>query len=422
MANFMVAHVQKFKKDDVRGLEIHFERSSENLSNKDIDHERSRENYDLLANGTPIRSRVKELVESRDNPTQTALRKDAVVMCSVLVSASPDVFKGRSDDYVRRYFETATEWLCNEFGRENAVSAYVHMDEETPHMHFAFVPLTPENKLSCKNIVNRKALQRLQSDLPKYLQSQGFSVQRGLENSPRKHVDTTEWKREERFREMVRDEIKRELQVKQTPEKDWIRRPTGMVIVDPNELEKVVDIALSMVENRLAKRQQLVDELKENRKLKAENEKQMKIIKERQKKQAAEADRLTKKASELTAKEEQLRMYKRSLEAQDNDLALQRLARDLQAEREALDRREQSIIEEGKRQTENIKKGVQIAVHNALKNVPLRKFEGNYMEEWKKKDPNGYKKAMEEQRSKAFARANEEANREVKKDTDLKRK
>ena len=69
----MVAHVQKFKKDDVRGLEIHFERSSENLSNKDIDHERSRENYDLLANGTPIRSRVKELVESRDNPTQTAL-------------------------------------------------------------------------------------------------------------------------------------------------------------------------------------------------------------------------------------------------------------------------------------------------------------------------------------------------------------
>ena len=181
MENFVVAHVQKFKAADIRGIEIHYERSSANLSNKDIDSKRTADNYNLMGNGTPFRRRVKELVDSRYNPKGTALRKDAVQACSVLVSASPDVFKNMSSDGVRRYFQSAVDWLCDEFGRENVVGAYVHMDEETPHLHFVFVPLTADNRLSAKEIIDRNRLQRLQSALPKYLQEVGFAVRRGLE-------------------------------------------------------------------------------------------------------------------------------------------------------------------------------------------------------------------------------------------------
>lgn len=47
----------------------------------------------------------------------------------------------------------------------NVVSAVVHMDEKTPHMHLAFVPLTKDNCLSAKEILgNRVSLSKWQDD------------------------------------------------------------------------------------------------------------------------------------------------------------------------------------------------------------------------------------------------------------------
>lgn len=44
-------------------------------------------------------------------------------------------------------------------GFEKSISAAVHMDEKTPHMHRCFVPLTEGKRLSTKEVVgNRKKL------------------------------------------------------------------------------------------------------------------------------------------------------------------------------------------------------------------------------------------------------------------------
>lgn len=50
------------------------------------------------------------------------------------------------------------------------ISAYVHMDEVTPHMHFAFIPITRDlkrgvDKVCAKDVVNRIDLQTLHADL-----------------------------------------------------------------------------------------------------------------------------------------------------------------------------------------------------------------------------------------------------------------
>lgn len=39
-----------------------------------------------------------------------------------------------------------TKFLCGNYGEKNVISAYVHMDETSPHMHFAFVPVVTDKK------------------------------------------------------------------------------------------------------------------------------------------------------------------------------------------------------------------------------------------------------------------------------------
>ena len=60
----------------------------------------------------------------------------------------------------------------------------VHMDEKTPHMHFLHVPVTPDGRLNAKEIYTRESLKKLQTELPRHLQSSGFDLQRGVEQEP----------------------------------------------------------------------------------------------------------------------------------------------------------------------------------------------------------------------------------------------
>ena len=76
----------------------------------------------------------------------------------------------------------------------------VHMDEKTPHMHFLHVPVTPDGRLNANKIYTRQSLRKLQSGLPAHLQSRGFVIERGVEQTPgstKKHMDTREFKQQQ---------------------------------------------------------------------------------------------------------------------------------------------------------------------------------------------------------------------------------
>ena len=85
--------------------------------------------------------------------------------------------------------------MKDKIGAEFFVSANVHFDETTPHMHVGFVPII-ENSLSAKKLIDRKFLREVQEQLPSYLKSHGFEIERGIEGSKRKHKDTKELKKE----------------------------------------------------------------------------------------------------------------------------------------------------------------------------------------------------------------------------------
>ena len=62
-------------------------------------------------------------------------------MIETLFTASPEFFKGKKRAEIRTFFEEALHFLEQHQSKETIISAVVHMDEKTPHMHLCFVPL-----------------------------------------------------------------------------------------------------------------------------------------------------------------------------------------------------------------------------------------------------------------------------------------
>ena len=77
-------------------------------------------------------------------------------MVEALFTASPEFFKGKTPEEIRAFFQESMDFLTEYQPRETIISAVVHMDEKTPHMHLTFVPLTEDKRLSAKDIVGYK--------------------------------------------------------------------------------------------------------------------------------------------------------------------------------------------------------------------------------------------------------------------------
>lgn len=196
--SYLVLHMDKFKRDAIRGIESHNKRKRHSHTNPDIDYERSTANYDLVANAphdyaTAVQDRIDHLLLTK------AVRKDAVQLCGLVVSSDKEFFQRLTACETRRFFEESMKFLTSFVGKENVISAMVHMDETTPHMHFFHVPVTADGRLSAKAIYTRQTLKKLQTELPQYLQQCGFSIERGVEQTPgsaKKHLDTREFKQQ----------------------------------------------------------------------------------------------------------------------------------------------------------------------------------------------------------------------------------
>lgn len=143
-------------------------------------------------------------------------RKDSTKFVDTLITASPEFFKGKSPKTVQAFFQRAGDFLIDRVGRENIISAVVHMDEKTPHLHLTFVPLTEDNRLCAKEIIgNRKNLTKWQDDFFAYMVEKYPDLERGESASKtgRKHIPTRLFKqavslsKEARQIEKVLDEI-----------------------------------------------------------------------------------------------------------------------------------------------------------------------------------------------------------------------
>lgn len=111
-------------------------------------------------------------------------RKDAVLASELLLTASPEFFeKGASTE---AWIAENHRWLVETFG-DNIVSAVVHMDEMTPHIHCILVPIDRNGRLSHKNLFGgaRDAFVEWQTNYAKRMTR--FGLERGVCGSTATH-------------------------------------------------------------------------------------------------------------------------------------------------------------------------------------------------------------------------------------------
>ena len=164
-----MAHVEKFKEVQLGVMLKHYERSNQNYSNENIDKSRTHLNYNLA----PERDISQyEFIKKRCSDVRCLNREDVVKMCDWIITAPKDLPPEKREEF----FREAYEFLKNKYGEENIISAYVHLDETTPHMHFAFVPVVIDKKkgdlkVSAKECITKNDLKFFHSELQNYLES-----------------------------------------------------------------------------------------------------------------------------------------------------------------------------------------------------------------------------------------------------------
>lgn len=192
--SYLVARMQKMKAGNLGGAYKHNERIFSNHSNKDIDTSRSHLNYELTDRDRSVsyEKQIKSYIEE-NKTSKRATRSDAVLCDEWIVTSDSQFFERLDSQETREFFETAKDFFAERYGLENIAYASVHLDEKTPHMHLGIVPMR-HGKLSSKAMFDREELKDIQAELPRYMASHGFDLERGQLGSERKHLSVADYK------------------------------------------------------------------------------------------------------------------------------------------------------------------------------------------------------------------------------------
>ena len=176
--SYAVVHMQKINAGAIRGIQSHINREHEPHTNPDVDSARTPENYALVESRNFYRD-VQHIIRTHAPKTKT-VRKDAVLACNFIVTSDHDFFQQLPPDLQRAFFQDAVDWFANRYGKNLILSAVVHMDETTPHLHL-------------KNLFTKSELRELQTAFAKDVGA-AYGLQRGLEGSSRGHLTELQFK------------------------------------------------------------------------------------------------------------------------------------------------------------------------------------------------------------------------------------
>ena len=189
--SYLVCHMKKYHKTDIAPIEQENERDETyQASNPQIDKTRTGGNYHIVKRQRSYTQFINDKIEALDLPTK--VRKDAVLMCSFVVGSDRKFFGELSPSEQQQFFAECTRFFAEHYGEGNIISAVVHMDETTPHLHLNLIPIAG-GRLCAKKLFDRKALTALQTDLYREVGAK-WNLQRGKEGSQAKHLDTAEFK------------------------------------------------------------------------------------------------------------------------------------------------------------------------------------------------------------------------------------
>lgn len=176
-AQHAILRFAKYKGPTVSRIEAHNERTKETYaSNPDIKLELSKHNFHPVEPDGKYRDISNRIIREAG----CRVRKDSVTTVEVLITASPEFFEKKSRKEIHEFFSYAVDFMKSKQNPNTYISAVVHVDEKTPHMHLCFVPITADGRLSAKEIIgNKKRLTQWQDDFWSYMVKKYPDFERG---------------------------------------------------------------------------------------------------------------------------------------------------------------------------------------------------------------------------------------------------
>ena len=297
--SYAIIRNTKYKRENLKGIFRHNERRNKNYSNDNIDKEKSYLNYSIKS---PQYSYEKEFDRIKEKYNlKGQIKKVSNIAFEYIITSDHDFFERIGEEETKRFFETAYKFVAEykDLGEQYIISAKVHRDEQTPHMHLIFLPVVHTtdkkgnsiDKLACSEFWKAKdSYRQLQDTFYKYMVKNGFDLQRGVpkEETNRQHYSVEEYKKITNFKQTKEVLKNMKLELPDVPD---------ITDININRLSKKRDDKI--LEEIIKPKDDVIQSLyKDNMDLHRELSRQAKIIEE--------AERYQKEKDKILANNEEL--------------------------------------------------------------------------------------------------------------------
>lgn len=194
-------------------MSAHIERT---IVPKNIDPTRTHLNRELVKFPNGVRNRTAAIRHRLDTAgLKRKIGKNQVQAIRIVLSGThEDMARMENEGRLGEWCDDSVAWLRETYGADNLVSAVLHMDEETPHIHATVVPIVqgerrkqkkeenakrryrtkaPAPRLCADEVMSRSSLIRYQDTYAEHMARYG--LKRGIRGSVAKHLSTHEYYR-----------------------------------------------------------------------------------------------------------------------------------------------------------------------------------------------------------------------------------
>lgn len=237
---YAVLHMKKAIGSD-SGTSAHIERT---VAPKNADANRTHLNREMITFPDGVTNRTEAIQHRLETAgLQRKIGKNQVRAIRILLTGSPDDMKRiEQGGNLDKWCSDNLDWLRKTYGAENIVSAVLHLDETTPHIHATMIPIvtgerrkakmeqtvgkkkyrkksTDTSRLCADDVMSRVRLKEYQNSYAEQMAKYG--LERGVDGSEAKHVTTSQYYRDMLTQsESVQTNIKQLFEQKQQAEQE----------------------------------------------------------------------------------------------------------------------------------------------------------------------------------------------------------
>lgn len=209
---YAVLHLEKAKGTDSR-MSAHIERT---VHPKNADRTRTHLNRELVQFPEGVRNRTQAIAHRIETAgIRRKVSANQVKAIRILLTGSnKDMKQMEAEGRIEGWCNDSLKWIRETYGEQNLVSAVLHMDEKTPHIHATVIPIvTGERRKAGQEEQNGKkkyrkknpqdvrlcaddvmARHRLKHYQDTYAQAMNkYGLQRGVDGSLAKHISTMQY-------------------------------------------------------------------------------------------------------------------------------------------------------------------------------------------------------------------------------------